>query len=309
VFRRDGRRLTTRYIADVLKVMGATTVMTAGVVLLGFSSLVHAETADTLRTQVIGGVPDASGYPATGALSRIEGEAHFACTATLIAPRLVMTAAHCLDDGALSFTLASDARAANGGIMLVRHRAHPDFLASIGAHDVAVAELAEAVNGVTPEALFEERSLTAGLSVAHVGYGPMTDEFDTRRVKNAGSAAVETVSDTEFVVGEAGAVESCGGDSGGPAFVETEAGRRLVGITSRALKISAPCSGGTVLTRLEGERAFVEEAVAALGDASTGSACSVQRLSGNRNDALARVLIATGCCVLRRSGERRRHRG
>jgi secreted trypsin-like serine protease len=268
----------------------------ASVLLFAFSGSVHAETRNGLRTQVIGGSPVAgSTYPATGALIRGTGDAHLACTATLIAPRLVLTAAHCIDDKALSFTLASDALAARGGIAVSRSLVHPDFSASVGTHDLAVAQLSDAVNDATPESLFEDRPLTVGQSVALVGYGPTTDEFAPSRVKNAASAVVEEVSDAEFVVGEAGAVENCGGDSGGPAFLETAEGRRVVGVASRALKRSEPCSGGTILTRLESERVFLEEALASLGDASTETRCSVRRIGGTGASGLAELLAIVAC--------------
>src|SRR5690606_15150222 len=103
--------------------------------------------------------------------------------------------------------------------------------------------------------------LEIGMTVDLVGYGSTSVVGGATSLKNTARAVIEGSDEVELVIGKAAEVESCGGDSGGPAFAGRGTGRRLVALTSRAFDPQLPCSGGTILTRLSGERAFIEESL------------------------------------------------
>jgi secreted trypsin-like serine protease len=252
------------------------------------------------RPAVIGGsavVGDE--YGTTGALVRSSGggPATVACTATAVSAHTVVTAAHCRSDWPLSFVLAGGSRE------VTKTWVHPEFDLGDGAHDVAVMALGGPATAETDvPALFEAEPLTVGIQVELVGYGPTALGEAVSGEKNAALSAIEELSVVEFVVGERGDVENCGGDSGGPAFVRHGGELRLVGIASRALDRDAPCAGGAVLTRLDGEREFVEDALneAERDDAQEG--CSVARRRAVRAHWLAAMLL------LAAAGQRRKRR-
>jgi secreted trypsin-like serine protease len=258
------------------------------------------------RPAVIGGSAVVGAeYGTIGALVRSTGGGAdtVVCTATAVSARAVVTAAHCQSDWPLSFILAG------GTHEVTKTWVHPDFDLEDGEHDVAVMALGGplAADGDVP-ALFEAKPLTVGTEVELVGYGPTAPGGAAGEEKNAGKAAIEELSDAELVVGKRGDVENCGGDSGGPAFVRDAGELWLVGIASRALDRDAPCAGGAVLTRLGGEREFVEDALnlAERNDAQGG--CVVAHPRATKAHWLVATLVLAAAWRGRRARRERRRR-
>jgi secreted trypsin-like serine protease len=211
----------------------------------------------------------ASDFPAVGALIVFDGKApRLACTGTLIAPDVVVTAAHCLrplKERLPSFILASSiggARAETSHIAL-RVVLHPGFdpgAAKGAMHDLALVFLARRIDAVAPARILsapETGWLARGREAELVGYGRMSLASDSRGQKGYGRSRVSQLKSQELVVGVAGVAQNCDGDSGGPAFISVHGQRRLVGIVSRSVERIAPCASGTVHTRLDGEAAWI----------------------------------------------------
>jgi len=177
------------------------------------------------RAAITNGTPD-SGDPAVVAIER--GGA-LGCTATLIATRVLLTAAHCLPDASarIYFGPKPDAGATQLGLLDVRR--HPGFDASTLDNDVALALL----DGDAPAApvTLAAAAPTVGLALRLVGFGRTSAADSTPPEKRSGTTAVTAVSATELDFVPAPS-QTCEGDSGGPAFATVGGGEVLVGVTS-----------------------------------------------------------------------------
>lgn len=224
--------------------------------------------------RVIGGEEsDPGAYPATGALVR--GRT-YRCTATLIAPDVAITAAHCLFDqgfGDFGFTLDADLTDEMQDLVpiLTYHR-HPGFeehgdgdeLASTAKrNDIAVLILERPIDDVPVEVLAapgEVADIASGSEVTLCGYG--RDQWsapDTVGLKRDAILWVEQATEWELETVAEGP-QACKGDSGGPLFVDTPDGRRIAGLVSRAAGESNMCNTGAIYTRVSPYVDWVERA-------------------------------------------------
>jgi secreted trypsin-like serine protease len=257
----------------------------------------------TLAQGIIGGeTSDPGEYPATGAL--LKG-GRYRCTATLIAPDVALTAAHCLGDtgwGEFGFTLDADLSRRFDEVSVSVVHAHPDFHANgeeytkLGKrNDLGVVILDEPIEGVEVEELDGRSSVSAalvgGTELTLCGYGQA--EWTARGsagLKRDAVVYVDRSTNWELQSVDENP-QQCNGDSGGPLFVEAGGGRRIAGIVSRSVAGSAMCDTGALYTRIGPYIDWINEASQDRDDGG----CSVP---GRRGGAaawpalLACVLIA-----------------
>ncbi len=236
------------------------------------------------------------------------------CSAALVAPDVVLTAAHCLadlldvdgqpveDQGircigfGTDFTgmLEGDGVAPADSICGDRWLQHPDFAPDAffdgyldNRNDLGLLFLDEAVEerdfAYVPDAP-EGEQLAEGMDVEIAGYGYyVIDGEEGMAEKAAATTVLERVGDHELLVGGPDSPRACFGDSGGPVFadldVDTSEGRRLIGVTSRAFtEDDTSCEGGGVSVRADAFWGWMDEELRRACDDGYRTDCEVPGL-------------------------------
>ncbi|WP_437492245.1 trypsin-like serine protease [Sorangium sp. So ce1014] len=210
-----------------------------------------AET-DATAAGIIGGTID-EGDPAVAMLQITRGDASVTCTASVIAPKVLLTAAHCVQPGrvqgaTLRAFFGTDSRSEEETWVNVKETHfdpeydHADIHAG---HDIAVAILEEPV-AIQPLP-YNRAPMTedmAGEPVRLIGFGDDDEIFGWSGVKHHVSTIVNTVTPLLLGLGDAGH-HTCQGDSGGPALMDMNGVPTIVGVTSFG-NASAPriCTDG-----------------------------------------------------------------
>jgi secreted trypsin-like serine protease len=201
-----------------------------------------AEVAQT-GSAIIGGQRD-SGDPAVVLLVSYPADesTHFTCTASLIAPTVLLTAAHCVDDAnhpgyrfgvfpgddASGYTTTS---ALVSALLPVRAvHPHPAYDPAPPFHaDIAVVELKAAL-AVTPLP-FAREPPQAGQPARIIGYGQVTYSV-FNAAKHQASTIVQNLDGEDTVVVGDAQHWACVGDSGGPALVKQDGVETIIGVDS-----------------------------------------------------------------------------
>lgn len=227
------------------------------------------EDLNTLEDMIIGGTPT-TGDPAIVALFAAKPGATSGalCTAAVITPTRLLTAAHCVDpalvgaDAVYQVFMGPDINDPNKRCPCVAVTAthkHPSFSANNPAagNDVGIVDLAQAVT-VTPLP-WNRNAITNSMvnqPVRLVGYG-LNNAF---KQAGAGVKRTVTVSLASFTsklirTGLQGK-GMCSGDSGGPDLMTINGRETIVGINSFGY---AYCLGKSSSTRVDAFQTFINQ--------------------------------------------------
>ncbi|MFT3710180.1 MAG: trypsin-like serine protease [Archangium sp.] len=192
----------------------------------------------TARSDEIIGGTVANGDPAVVSLSvRVGGSYESLCTGTLIAPKTVITAAHCIyaygQNLQYYVTIGTSAAAPSSAVQVAQQYKNPSYNQT--AWDFGLLRLSSPIVGVTPIPLNETPMTSAhvGRAIRHVGFGLTVAGGQTNGTKREVTYNLRQVRQYTIESGAQGK-QTCQGDSGGPAFMimPGDTQEKLVGVVS-----------------------------------------------------------------------------
>lgn len=206
-----------------------------------------------------------TGFPEVGALVTDSTN----CTATLIRPNWILTAAHCLKNGIADLEFSMGSVALSGmKFGLAEYFVHPHYYNNpVGSlYDIALVRLSEAIEpdiAVPVPYMVDSLEPYLGETALYIGYGYETKiEIRTLRseqwglgIKRRVELPIDRIDLVTYSIA-AGDKGLCNGDSGGPALIEIDGQPHTVGVTSAAFFCQGtfcnpPCLRGSKQTRVD----------------------------------------------------------
>lgn len=246
----------------------------------GLTAALFATTIGPAAAMVGGAQPAGNG--AGRSVVMVLGSYGTACTATAIARDLLLTAAHCVQPGA-EYKLADITNPGAPTLKPIAHIARdPQFemkklLGHVATADVALVKLAQPLPADVSAVALDEGTKPAAVGDAFlvVGYG-VTVRGDGRTGGTARTATLVATGQPNTLQlrlfdprtkGETPGLGACAGDSGAPAFRDTNGRLAIVGVVSWSTgpKLSAGCGGLTGITPLMRYRDWIVETARTLG--------------------------------------------
>jgi secreted trypsin-like serine protease len=214
------------------------------------ASLVVLSTLGVARraAAVTGGTPleDAT---ADGVVMILIDDGSSLCSGALIAPTVVLTAAHCLSNPTVStYSVRGGLDPLQDALFTIgasEVHQHPSYDSIDASHDVGVLILASAAPATPlPWLPTNEGYYTFGTQVGVVGYGVTGPSATDEGIRRSGVAAISEVSAGVFLTDYTSGQGICFGDAGGPAITTDEINPGVViGVSSIGDQFCAEYSG------------------------------------------------------------------
>jgi secreted trypsin-like serine protease len=245
-------------------------------------ALIAALAAAALPAAAMVGGAQPAAADAGRSVVMILGSYGTACTATAIAPDLLLTAAHCVQPGA-DYKLADTWSSSSPTLKDISRIARdPQFslrklLDHTATADVALAKLAQTLPAAIPPAALDDgvRPIAAGDAFVVAGYGVAVrgDGRSGGTVRKASLVATGTPGTLQLRLvdprtqDQTSGLGACTGDSGAPVFRDEGGRLAIVGVVSWATgpRLTGGCGGLTGVTPLVRYRSWIIETARTLG--------------------------------------------
>lgn len=216
-----------------------------------------------------GAAPITGGTPADdeSVVALAQGDT-LVCSGTIVAPRAVLTAAHCVAGSSLPDVVEGDAVATGSHHLSIAAFVHPGYDAATFDHDIAVVLVdADLAGAALPVSSALPAGVVAGATMRVVGYGWTVANDPLPAQRRGGTSRIDAV-DSLRIHSSAAPSQACEGDSGGPALVDGT----VVGVASTG---DVSCTQLARHTRVDAHAAFVAAVLArtAAGAAKPGDRC------------------------------------
>jgi secreted trypsin-like serine protease len=294
----------------------------------------------TNNSAIVGGQPDTT-TDGVVMLQIVGTDAYAVCTATVVSPHVLVTAAHCVDPAhepavggtpTLRVFVGDDfAKQKPSDFHAVKTTATDPTYTFLGigtkGHDVGIVVTSDALDGVAaiPYVRAPLDPSIVGGAVRLVGYGEtVPNDYTTIAVRESATTTVATLSPNEVVTANV-LPSGCHGDSGGATLMSVDGVDTLVSVISHGDTLD-DCGGASYTERVDLESDFIDafvnqydpgflpapdagaddggdEASAEPPTASQG--CSASPAAPHPAGALA-WLLATSCVAARRRRRGRR---
>lgn len=237
-------------------------VLVLGAMATGCSDPRSTDDEATATAPIIGGATDTTDSSVVALYAQTKSSGAL-CTASVIAPTVLLTAAHCvapsevgagatfvvLPSGNLNISVAE-----RWSVKETHFDPAFDPTRITGGHDIAVVILDEPVKLAPLAVNRDDIASLVGQKVKLVGYGVTDGTTQTGAgIKRSVNAVVDAVDDKLVQVGGNGR-DTCQGDSGGPALATLNGRQVIVGVTSFG---QAGCGGGGYDTRVDRYATFL----------------------------------------------------
>jgi MYXO-CTERM domain-containing protein len=220
-----------------------------------------------IESPIVAGTLD-SGDPAMMEFLAIQGTSLSKCTATLVSPHVLLTAAHCIfetqgaryrvfpggDDR--NITARDLLTVASGAFDPAYNNSNPAL-----GHDIGVVVLAAPLTAKPiPINRVTLGTGAVGKAARYIGYG-LTDGVTQTGdgIKREATAPIAQIGRALIRIG-ANPQGTCNGDSGGPLLLDTGAGETIVGVVSFGDDMT--CRTNSFFQRLDTQVAWVDEQIA-----------------------------------------------
>jgi|10_taG_2_1085330.scaffolds.fasta_scaffold50724_3 hypothetical protein len=190
-------------------------------------------------------------YPSVCSLSGVMG--NVIGSGILIAPNVVLTAGHCIDDVELSYVSFGDQM-----ICISETLIHPDYNLKMRVpHDIGLLFLEHEVYGIEPATLHDEQFICRFAPITTVGFSFSYKKYSKPGTFRYFGIVMENIGEIKFLPNE---TSIWYGDSGGAVFTQHRGKRILIGIITSFMIIDEriiECSA----TRVNMFRHWIEESI------------------------------------------------
>ena len=240
------------------------------------------------RDPLVGGTVDDGGFPDVVMLRAIftndagvtQG---FACSGTVITPRVVLAAAHCFNEngGPSGYALTgvsvhnfNVAPPTNSPLWVpaTTWRRHPSWSSAAAMNlDIGILQMAAPIAGVTPTPYLNRSLVPADVArpMSVVGYGITSSGGTGAGTRRFVTLPLRGLTSQHIQLGNMSTAGICNGDSGGPSFlVEADGVRRVAGVHSWT-QPSGNCMDG-LDTRVDLYGPFIRQFLMETGGPSCG---------------------------------------